>query len=309
MAHHRVKLTAAALALALGLAALPGAAEAQFFGNWGGWDDGGTWDGMTPQQVRRAIAQRGFRVLAPLRRNGNVFVADVVDGRGRHERLIVAAADAQILQRFLVDDGRSAGAFARGGEPDRDGLVPPADIPSAGRHFVRPAEPDAAPQRFGDLGTDDDSAAAPPRRAAPAIRTVKPRPRTVDRSPDVEAPSRAPGAIESAPLAPVAPRPAPAVAAPATAKAPPPAAPPVAVASRPEPAAQAPAPRPAPPAAEARRTADPLAIPGDSEAGARPVRSVSGAVTGAPAASAPAAPVVAPGAPGRAADVPVAPLD
>ena len=56
-------------------------------------------------RVRRSITDRGFRVLAPLRRNGSVFVADVVDQRGRRERLIVAAADAQILQRFLVDDG------------------------------------------------------------------------------------------------------------------------------------------------------------------------------------------------------------
>ena len=109
-AHRPFQPTAAArpallapVALALGLLAgsvsAPSPARAQFFGGWGGWDNGGTWDGLAPGQVRRSIAGQGFRVLGPLRRNGNVYVADVADGRGRHERLIVAAADAQILQR------------------------------------------------------------------------------------------------------------------------------------------------------------------------------------------------------------------
>ena len=320
MTDHRAKRPLRAVAvLAVGLAAavLPGAAQAQFFGGWGGWDEGGTWDGLAPQQVRRAIADRGFRVVAPLRRNGSVFVADVVDQRGRRERLIVAAADAQILQRFLVDDGRgdSRGFAARGNDDER-GLVPPADIPDAGRRFARPVDRDAAPQRFGDLGTAGDDGDpgvapnAPLRRVAPPVRTVKPRPRTVERTPDGAAATREPGPVESTPLAPAAPRPvasAPAPVARVPAAAPAPASPAV-VASRPEPAAAPAAPSPAPaapaPAAASRRLTDPLAIPAGADAGGKPVRSVASGITGSPAPAAPAPkPAAKPG------DVPVAPLD
>ncbi len=167
MTDHRVKRplrAAAVLALGLGAAVLPGAAQAQFFGGWGGWDNGGTWDGLPPQQVRRSIVERGFRVLAPLRRNGSVFVADVIDGRGRRERLIVAAADAQILQRFLIDDGRG-GDPGRGFDEDRS-LVPPADIPEAGRRLARPVERDDPPSGWAISAR----AATMPRRCCPRTR-------------------------------------------------------------------------------------------------------------------------------------------
>ncbi len=304
--------------LSVGLLASPIAAQAQVFGGWGGWDNGGTFDGLGPQQVRRAISQRGFRVLAPLRRNGNVFVADVLDDRGQHERLIVAAADAQILQRFMVDDGRQPGAFprgtddgqdftARGGDDDR-GLVPPGSIPDSGRRFARPIDRDTAPtQRYGDLAPGDDAPStleSPLRRTPPPIRTVKPRPRIVERTPDAPAVVREPGPVTSTPLAPAAPRPVAAPPAAPVAKAPAAAPPPAVVASRPEPAAApAPAPAQAAPAGSAsasRRPSDPLAIPAGGDA--KPVRNVAAGITGTPApASAPA--------PAKPADVPVAPLD
>lgn len=299
-------LPAAARVLALGLglaaASLPQAARAQFFGGWGGWDSGGGWDGMGPRQVRQSITEQGFRVLAPVRRNGNVFVADVIDPRGRRERLIVAAADAQILQRFYVDDGRAPGGFGRGDgtgfaardpdQVDRGSLVPPALIPDGGRRFNDVRGGVAPAPRLGDLNDDSGTALVPaPVKPRPPIRTVRPPPRVVERTPDNAIPQREPTAVEATPLAPAPPRPrivepqrAPAVQAPA------------AVASRPEPA-------PAAAAQQPRRLSDPLAIPGAGQkaAGAPaapPVRSVSGAVTGAPAA-----------VPAKPADVPVAPLD
>lgn len=318
----RRKAAALALGLALGAAGLPGSASAQFFG-WGGggWSDGGGWNGLAPQDVRRSIAERGFRVLGPLRRNGGVFVADVIDGRGRHERLIVAAADAQILQRFLIDDGRRPAGVARGGdgapaqggadEPDRADLVPPADIPGGPRR-PEPSRPRTAPQQFGDVGADEPG--DPPRRAPPPIRTVRPQhPRVVERSPESDAGGREPGPVSATPLAPPAPRPA-MVALP-SAKAP---------APRPQPAAAPPAPSVAAQGAAApqkpaagqgdapvpRRSTDPLAIPGGGGADAKPVRSVSGSVTGAPApAPAPSAAAAAPSVSAKPADVPVAPLD
>lgn len=320
MKDHRATFSLRAVAvLAFGLSAavLPSAAQAQFFGGWGGWDNGGAEDGMAPRQVRRAIAERGFRVLAPLRRNGNVFVADVVDQRGQHERLIVAAADAQILQRFLIDDGRQPGAAPRGldegrgfavrGSDDDRGLVPPVDIPDAGRRFARPVDRDPAPQRFGDLGGGGNSDqalpdAGPRRLGPPPIKTVKPHPRVVGRVPDAPG-GRDGGAVDATPLAPAPSRPTPIAKAPAPA-----AAPPAVVASRPEPAAPV-----VNGTTPSRHRADPLAIPGDTDAAGKPVRSVASGITGTPAPAAPRPSAAAPPAPSTAAgkpgDVPVAPLD
>ena len=173
-----------AVTLLVGTAASASPARAQFFG-WSGWDNGGAFGGMPGPQVRRSITEQGFRVLGPLRRNGTVFVADVIDPRGRHERLIVASSDAQILQRFYVDDGRGAGpgTFARG--DDEGGLVPPADIPGAPRfraerprRFAEPPADQAEPaRRFGspDAGGPDTAVVEPPPlRGQPPVRTVKP---------------------------------------------------------------------------------------------------------------------------------------
>ena len=324
-----------ALGLGLGVTALPQAATAQVFGGWGGWggwgnggvwDNGGGRDGLQPRQVRRSIAEQGFRVLEPLRRNGSVFVADVLDRRGRHERLIVAAADAQILQRFYLDDSRSLGAAPREAEQqpsfasrffgDTDGgLTPPAPIPSLGRRSGVPNEDAVPTRRYGDLDDGGETTVVPalPVRPQPPIRTVKPHSRVVDRTPDSAGPVRLPGAVEAAPLAPVPSTPAPQspaaprpkVVEPARAPSGIPSAP--KVASRPD--VQAPA-----PTSPSRRPADPLALPGTSSATAAstpPIRSVSGGITGAPTvapapvAVAPPTAVTAP----KTGDVPVAPLD
>ena len=316
-----------ALGLGFAVAALPQPAAAQVFGGWGGWPNGGFWvnggngDGLQPRQVRRSIADQGFRVISPMRRNGSVFVADVLDRRGRHERLIVAAADAQILQRFYLDDSPGPNAAPREAvqQPSfasrffgdtEPGLTPPAPIPSLGRRPGVPNENAMPTRRYGDLDDGGETTLVPalPVRPQPPIRTVKPRPRLVERTPDSAGPVRLPGAVEASPLTPAPPSPAaprPKLVEPA--RAPSGAPPSPRVASRPDVPATAPA------AAPQRRPADPLALPGtpSAEASAPPVRSVSGGITGAPAATAPApaAPSPAPVAPPKTGDVPVAPLD
>ena len=312
-----------ALGLAVGVAALPQAAAAQVFGGWGGWGNGSAWDnggngdGLLPRQVRRAIADQGFRVLSGLRRNGSVFVADVLDRRGRRERLIVAAADAQVLQRFYLDDARGPGALPRETEPqpsfasrffgDVEGaLTPPATIPPVGRRSAMPNDDAMPARRYGDLDDGGETTVVPalPVRPQPPIRTVKPRPRYVDRTPDAAGPVRLPGAVEAAPSTPAAPSPAasrPKVVEPA--RAPSGVSPSPKVASRPE--AQAPVP-------SSRRPADPLALPGTpntTQASAPPVRSVAGGITGAPTAAAPATVARPAVTPPKTGDVPVAPLD
>lgn len=197
-------LPAAVIGLGLGGALLPHAARAQMFWGWGNggdnWDNGGGWGnpgggwgGMRPGAISQSIAQRGFRVIAPLRRNGAVFVADVVDRRGRRERLIVAAADAQILQRFFLDDPRLPGYVPRRamaqpqedfGQPveraDRGEPVPPGSIPNVGnQNYGNPYYGNQA------LGTQDDGTAIEPVRPRPSPKVVKPRPKVVDRTPEV----------------------------------------------------------------------------------------------------------------------------
>ncbi len=290
-----------AIGLGLGLTALPQAAAAQVFGGWGGWGNGGFWengDGLQPRQIRRSIADQGFRVLSPLRRNGSVFLADVLDRRGRHERLIVAAADAQILQRFYLDDMRGPAAAPREAEQQpslasrffgdaEPGLTPPAPIPSLGRRPGVPNEDAMPARRYGDLDDGGETTVVPalPVRPQPPIKTVKPRSRLVDRTPDAAGPVRLPGAVETSPLTPAPQSPAaprPKLVEPA--RIPPAPSPSSKVASRPDAAPTAPA------AAVQRRPADPLALPGVPNAAASPapIRSVSGGITGAPAVATPA---------------------
>ncbi len=313
-----------ALALGLGVAALPQAAAAQAFGGWGGWGNGGFWenggngDALLPRQIRRSIADQGFRVLAPLRRNGSVFVADVLDRRGRHERLIVAATDAQILQRFYLEDANSPDAAPRGAEQPslasrlfgdpQPGLTPPAPIPSLGRRSGVPNQDAVPTRRYGDLDDGGETSMVPalPVRPQPPIKTVKPRPRLVDRTPDSGGPVHLPGAVEASPLTPAPQSPVrPRVVEPA--RAPSGASPAPKVASRPD------SPVTVPAATPQRRPVDPLALPGtpnQAEASAPPIRSVSGGITGAPVAAPP--PAAAPPTsvtPPKTADVPVAPLD
>ncbi len=165
-------------------------------GQWRFLGQRGNGDGLQPRQVRRSIADQGFRVLSPLRRNGSVFVADVLDRRGRHERLIVAAADAQILQRFYLDD-RAVPAQRRA-RPSNSPVLRPGCSVTRTRSDAARADPvtrsppgvpneDAVPaRRYGDLDDGGETTVVPalPVRPQPPIKTVKPRPRLVDRTPD-----------------------------------------------------------------------------------------------------------------------------
>lgn len=318
---------AAVSVLALGLAAtaLPKTASAQFWGGggWGGGDDGawgGMWGAPGPADVRQQLAQQGFRTIAPIRRQGAVFVADVIDRGGRRERLIVAAADGQVLQRFLLDGGGPAGVYAPAprrlprdsysqpmNRADRGDLVPPADIPDAP---VR-RQPPRVPQRddggsgyeaYGER--DDGPTIEPVRPAQPPVKIVKPqRPRVVDRTPEGTQPEKP---VFRKPLDPPT----------ATAAVPPASAKPAGQPASPAVAPASPAPVPAP--STTTRLRDPLAIPGGKEGDVKaPASTASTApriipgVTGAPAVkAAQPAPAASDAEPKkRPADVPAAPLD
>lgn len=318
-------LPATAMALALGGALTPNSAQAQFFGGWdGGW--GGGWGSMGPGQIYESIAQRGFRVYGPLRRNGSVYIADVIDRRGRHERLILAAADGEILQRFILDDPRLPSSPPRnayalpqddGEQPveraDRGDLVPPASIPDGGASY----------------GNRDNTAVEPVR--PPQARRIRPvRPRVVDRTPEQPSATRREAIPSRNVLRPKRKEPLRIHSESATAKRP--SEPPVKSASRPTDTPEKPSvPAPTPAPTTTTKLTDPLAIPGGepkterhpaeapkasaAAAGTQSApRIVPGNVTGAPAPvqSAPpasASPPPAVAAPPAKSDVPVAPLD
>ncbi len=268
------RLAVASLALCMGAFAGVAPARAQFL------DDGGyaPMYALGPYQVRMSLERRGFRVIAPLRRNGQVYVADVMDGMGRHERLIVAISDALILQRFVVDDGLGeAGGYARqprGGrfaapEPD---YAPRMRVPPP-RDADEPGNPD-----------DPDDAGAPRNapRASVAPASPIPAPPRVKRPPRVVTHEAVDGhdvhPATPAPRDPMAARPSPVA---------------------PEPPAAATAGGSGDTSYAPRRMKDPLAIPGEPARG--PVRLVAPGITGSPPSG--------PGHEGTLPPVPAAPLD
>ncbi len=169
-------LRAAALGLVLAGMASPQAARAQFFNFEGGWGGGASWGGMDPAAVYDAITERGFKVLAPLRRNGPVFVADVLDRRGLRERLVVAAADAQVLRRFYLDDPRLPGFAPRDGDPGDEPRQRPFD--RADREL-----PPVPPAVIPGMGTQGDVTRVPGPDVQP-LQKRAPRPRVVERTPE-----------------------------------------------------------------------------------------------------------------------------
>ena len=252
---------------------------------------------VSAQDVYDTIAEHGFRLAGPLMRNGNVYVADVIDRGRRRERLIISARNGQIVQRFFVD---VSGSGRRG---------PYADPPPA-RTARNSDEDDGFFSRL-TRGWGDDTPPRPPAgidSAAPS-EAVTPRlpPRRVVRpkSNDIEprlATRKDDAPVTASPLpapAPAAPQPSPVqtITPPAAAQ---PA--PTVTATAPQPPAATTV--PAAPASSTTRpvvvVTDPLRIPGE-----RPKETPKPAAEAA--ASTKPAPAVKPAA--KPADVPVAPLD
>lgn len=272
--------------VAAALVALTPPAQAQFF-----WDH----PRFSADDIARIAMQHGFHPLARPFRNDDVYLADVVNGRGRRERLVVNAESGEIVQRFVLDEGQRYRRYADPSIPR--GPMPPGRIPNDDNQpgfFNRlfSGNEDASPPR-----AEGDDIPVPVQPRAPRVR----RPRLVEQTPETV--HQTP--VESAPLAPAAPRvippritqtPVTPSAAPAEA-----ALPPAAPAAAPAPAT-APTPSDRPARSISR---DPLAIPGNREADAPAVKAV-------PAATARVIPLTTsppkPATPVKQA-VPVAPLE
>lgn len=289
--HLRLRALATAAVIALGGAALPSVAHAQWF-----WDNG-----LSADDAARAAMARGYRVLARPMRNDDVYVADVVDRRGMHQRLIIAADSGRILQRIMLEDPRVVRRYADPSIPP--GPIPPGRIPNETR------QPGVLSRLFGN----DDAAPSPPPaiESRPFVEPERPvrrarRPRVVEQAPETV--HQTP--VESAPLAPpsapatilpkaVAPPPV-VHRAPAQASLPPASETPPVTRSVPAPAVATPAPAPSDKPTRSIST-NPLAIPGSREQDEKqqPHPSTAEATKPAPKAAAPA----------TKPSVPVAPLE
>jgi hypothetical protein len=77
-------------------------------------------DGLDPGDVQSMLEDRGLQLVAPLHRNGGVYVADVEGPRGARFRLIVDAESGRVMQRFRLNAPRYYGEYA--------GPRPPAEV-------------------------------------------------------------------------------------------------------------------------------------------------------------------------------------
>jgi hypothetical protein len=131
---------------------------------------------MSSDDIEQTLRDRGFRVLVPPFRNGNVYVADVVDPRGIQERLVVDAYQGTIVQRFRAARGPRAEArrdLPWPGTEEDPGIAPtpyaryPLDDP---RRSLR-----AAPRNTGSESASPSNDAVPERTArAPSEADVQP---------------------------------------------------------------------------------------------------------------------------------------
>jgi hypothetical protein len=237
----RSSAAAGAVSLCLALAAtVP--ARAQFFFPPAPWS-------MSSEDIAQTLRDRGYHLLVPPYRNGNVYVVDAVDARGIQERLVVDAYQGTIVQRFrtvaraqpryeapsdLPFPGEENNTGERSvpydpyssGEPVRRPLhTIPRDADAAWpdnnavpeRTARAPGEADVQPNVVPGLGPDATGAETPKPKVKRQVKKVKTPESQVVRATPLPPPDKPVGA------APAMPQAAPATPPPAQTAAPPPA--------------------------------------------------------------------------------------
>ncbi|MDB5593496.1 MAG: hypothetical protein JWM36_457 [Hyphomicrobiales bacterium] len=161
-------------ALAAGLLA-GGSAQAQVYGFFDTWHSRWGADEAPPPVVRETaplrradinamLGNRGYQVQRPIERNGDVFIADTIDPRGRSLRVVVDAYDGSILERF-------PGALPRPsvGLRDEDPRDEPSYRPTArGERFLDQ-------DRFDNADRFDEQRAVRERVARPSTQDLDQR--------------------------------------------------------------------------------------------------------------------------------------
>jgi hypothetical protein len=159
-AARKLKRFARFAAAAAVLLAISPAAKAQgLFSLFGG--------GPSPYEIERRLEAGGYALTGPLVRRGDIYLADVVVGRGDFERLLIDAETGRVLQQFRARPARWRDAAARDwdrNEPDRWGSAPrpPAavDLPPPSRETLGlpPARPEPQASTREQLARGDDAA-------------------------------------------------------------------------------------------------------------------------------------------------------
>lgn len=180
------RLSAVALGAAgsaLILAGSTGPASAQFF------------DWFTPRtvvvepspalpapEVYRRLSGRGYQLNGNMQRNGGVYLADVVDSRGRQQRLVIDAYRGKILQTYATAPPRpsatvpyNGGSFTMvppGTYASRDPMAPPPSTVLPGQPQPRmvpgfEAHPQGAHESQRDVKSSKKKTKAAAREAEP----------------------------------------------------------------------------------------------------------------------------------------------
>ena len=160
-----------------GVAAVP--ARAQFFGydNGPGYYDDNAAQAPAPRVIERRLARQGWRLAGPMRFNGDVVVANAVDGNGRRARLVIDPLDGSILQRFATVEPRPPGPLAPRG--DNFGA------PRGDSYGLNSGDEDPLAARGPSSGfLEDGSPAAPLSSPSPRVepRAAKPKSKVVART-------------------------------------------------------------------------------------------------------------------------------
>ena len=197
-------------------------AQAQFFG----WFGARTFPEARPAAPPRAVEYRlrrlGYRLLTPMRFNGDVVLADVVDSGGRHARLVIDPVDGAILQKFATAEPRPARPLTRESE---FGDAPVVRGPSTGYLENGDAAPLPAPHARPPVAeAPQPSKPKAPKKVARSTPAQPPVVETPAANPPTPAPARIPApAAQSEPqpaVADTAPAPKPPVAKPVAPPAP-----------------------------------------------------------------------------------------
>ncbi|MEA2841455.1 MAG: hypothetical protein QOF41_2785 [Methylobacteriaceae bacterium] len=115
-------LTVLGLAGGLALVSASAPAQAQMWGGWwGGWRPAQPAPYAAPIPPRRVagiVASEGYALNGAPRRDGDVIIADGVDGHGQHMRFVIDAYDGEVLRSRIAGPPRPPGLIGNGEAAD-----------------------------------------------------------------------------------------------------------------------------------------------------------------------------------------------
>jgi hypothetical protein len=161
----------AVVGLAGGLALLGASAPAQaqmWGGWWGGWrpEPAPYAAPIPPRRIAGIVASEGYALSGAPRRDGDVIIADGVDGHGQHMHFVIDAYDGEVLRGRLAGPPRPPGLIGNGEAPA---------VPPQAHAAVAPSQPGRVPGAALRTGTGPLMGGAQP-GLEPPHPLAKPKP-------------------------------------------------------------------------------------------------------------------------------------